>query len=134
LSDDPRFSYGIPNTDNANYLWIQLFYNALNDQGRAGFVMANSAGDARGTELEIRKKLIQTGGVDVIVSVGSNFFYTVMGLSALRIFMSAPNGDAGLLRGAKPVRFTAIRSCMRAARPPLSIWRCRSAKNTWFCW
>ncbi|WP_081976993.1 type I restriction-modification system subunit M [Bordetella trematum] len=77
LSDDPRFSYGIPNTDNANYLWIQLFYTALNEQGRAGFVMANSAGDARGTELEIRKKLIQTGGVDVIVSVGSNFFYTV---------------------------------------------------------
>lgn len=77
LSDDPRFSYGIPTTDNANYLWIQLFYTALNEQGRAGFVMANSAGDARGTELEIRKKLIQTGGVDVIVSVGSNFFYTV---------------------------------------------------------
>lgn len=77
LSDDPRFSYGLPTTDNANYLWIQLFYNALNEQGRAGFVMANSAGDARGTELEIRKKLIQTGGVDVIVSVGSNFFYTV---------------------------------------------------------
>lgn len=77
LSDDPRFSYGLPTTDNANYLWIQLFYNALNEQGRAGFVMANSAGDARGTELEIRKKLIQTGAVDVIVSVGSNFFYTV---------------------------------------------------------
>lgn len=77
LSDDPRFSYGLPTTDNANYLWIQLFYNALNEQGRAGFVMANSAGDARGTELEIRRKLIQTGGVDVIVSVGSNFFYTV---------------------------------------------------------
>lgn len=77
LSDDPRFSYGLPTTDNANYLWIQLFYNALNERGRAGFVMANSAGDARGTELEIRKKLIQTGGVDVVVSVAPNFFYTV---------------------------------------------------------
>jgi type I restriction enzyme M protein len=39
--------------------------------------MANSAGDARGSELEIRKKLIQSGAVDVIVAVGSNFFYTV---------------------------------------------------------
>ena len=39
--------------------------------------MANSAGDARGSELEIRKKLIQSGAVDVIVSIGSNFFYTV---------------------------------------------------------
>jgi type I restriction enzyme M protein len=77
IKDDPRFPFGIQNTDNANYLWIQLFYSALNNTGRAGFVMANSAGDARGTELEIRKKLIQSGGVDVIVSVGPNFFYTV---------------------------------------------------------
>lgn len=77
VKDDPRFPFGIPTTDNANYLWIQLFYTALNDTGRAGFVMANSAGDARGTELEIRKKLIQAGGVDAIVSVGPNFFYTV---------------------------------------------------------
>ena len=77
LKDDRRFALGLPNTDNANYLWIQLFHAALNDNGRAGFVMANSAGDARGSELEIRKKLIQSGAVDVIVSVGSNFFYTV---------------------------------------------------------
>lgn len=77
VKDDPRFPFGIPSTDNANYLWIQLFYSALNDTGRAGFVMANSAGDARGTELEIRKKMIQSGGVDVIVSIGPNFFYTV---------------------------------------------------------
>ena len=77
VKDDPRFPLGIPSTDNANYLWIQLFYTALNDTGRAGFVMANSAGDARGAELEIRKKLIQTGGVDAIVSIGPNFFYTV---------------------------------------------------------
>lgn len=77
LKDDPRFKLGLPNTDNANYLWIQLFHAALNDTGRAGFVMANSAGDARGSELEIRKQLIDSGAVDVIVSVGSNFFYTV---------------------------------------------------------
>ena len=77
LKDDRRFPLGLPSTDNANYLWIQLFYAALNENGRAGFVMANSAGDARGSELEIRKKLIQSGAVDVIVSIGSNFFYTV---------------------------------------------------------
>jgi type I restriction enzyme M protein len=77
LKDDRRFPLGLPSTDNANYLWIQLFYAALNDTGRAGFVMANAAGDARGSELEIRKKLIQSGAVDVIVSIGSNFFYTV---------------------------------------------------------
>ena len=77
VKDDPRFPFGMPTTDNANYLWIQLFYSALNDTGRAGFVMANSAGDARGAELEVRKKLIRSGGVDVMVSVGPNFFYTV---------------------------------------------------------
>ena len=77
LKDDRRFALGLPSTDNANYLWIQLFHAALSDTGRAGFVMANSAGDARGSELEIRKKLIQSGAVDIIVSIGSNFFYTV---------------------------------------------------------
>jgi type I restriction enzyme M protein len=77
IKDDPRFRLGLPGTDIANYLWIQIFYHALNAKGRAGFVMANSAADARGSELEIRKKLIQSGAVDVMVSVGPNFFYTV---------------------------------------------------------
>ncbi len=77
LKDDPRFPFGLPKADNANYLWIQTFYSALNAAGRAGFVMANSAGDARGSELEIRQKLIESGAVDVIVSIGPNFFYTV---------------------------------------------------------
>lgn len=45
-----RFPFGLPRTDNANYLWIQLFYSALNDTGRVGFVMANSASDARASE------------------------------------------------------------------------------------
>ena len=77
LKDDPRFPFALPRVDNANYLWIQIFYSSLNETGRAGFVMANSAADARGSELEIRKKLIQTGAVDVMVAVASNFFYTV---------------------------------------------------------
>jgi type I restriction enzyme M protein len=77
VKDDPRFALGMPTTDNANYLWIQIFYHALNASGRAGFVMANSAADARGGEMEIRKKLIQSGAVDVMVSIGPNFFYTV---------------------------------------------------------
>jgi len=77
LKDDPRFPFGLPRVDNANYLWIQLFYSTLNEKGRAGFVMANSASDARASELDIRKKLIEARVVDVMVSVGSNFFYTV---------------------------------------------------------
>ena len=77
IKDDPRFPFGMPSTDNANYLWIQLFYSALADKGRAGFVMANSAADARSSELKIRQQLIETRVVDVMVAVGSNFFYTV---------------------------------------------------------
>jgi len=77
LKDDPRFPFGLPRADNANYLWIQLFYSALNDTGRAGFVMANSASDARGSELDIRKQIIEARAVDVMVAVGANFFYTV---------------------------------------------------------
>jgi len=72
-----RFPFGLPKPDNANYLWIEMFWSALNETGRAGFVMANSAADARGTEMEIRKALIESGTVDCIVSVGPNFFYTV---------------------------------------------------------
>ena len=77
LDKDPRFPFGLPKADNANYIWIQIFYSALNAKGRSGFVMANSASDARGSELEIRKKIIENKAVDVMVSVGPNFFYTV---------------------------------------------------------
>jgi len=72
-----RYPFGLPRTDNANYLWIQLFYSALNDKGRAGFVMANSASDARNSEQELRKQLIQARAVDAVVAVGPNMFYTV---------------------------------------------------------
>ena len=77
IKDDPRFSYGIPKADNGNYLWIQIFLNSLNDKGRAGFVMANSASDAGHSEKEIRQKMIEDGVVDVIVAVGPNMFYNV---------------------------------------------------------
>lgn len=77
LSGDKRLPFGIPKPDNANYLWIQLFYSALSTGGRAGFVMANSAGDARHSERNIRQKLIESGAVDVMVAIGTNFFYTV---------------------------------------------------------
>ena len=77
LKKDPRFGLGRPRADNANYLWIQIFASALAEGGRAGFVMANSAADAGHSELEVRRKLIDSGVVDAIVAVGPNFFYTV---------------------------------------------------------
>lgn len=79
IKGDPRYYLGLPITgqgdiSNANYLWMQMFASALNPQGRAGFVMANSASDAGNAEKEIRKKMIDDGMVDVIVSVGTNMF------------------------------------------------------------
>ena len=72
-----RYPFGLPRSDNANYLWIELFYSALNEKGRAGFVMANSASDARSSEQELRRQLLEDQAVDVIVAVGTNMFYTV---------------------------------------------------------
>jgi type I restriction enzyme M protein len=78
-----RFPYGMPKNDNGNYIWIQMFLSSLAapssglSGGRAGFVMANSASDARQSEMEIRRQMIQAGVVDVMVAVGSNMFYTV---------------------------------------------------------
>lgn len=61
---------------NANSLWIQYFYSYLNNTGRAGFVMASSASDAGNKDKEIRQKLVETGHVDVMMSIGPKFFYT----------------------------------------------------------
>lgn len=77
-----RLPFGIPGVNkseefgNANYLWISYFYSYLNETGRAGFVMASSATDSQGKDKDIRQKLVETGHVDVMVSVGNNFFYT----------------------------------------------------------
>lgn len=75
--DKQRFPFGMPNVDNANFIWMQLFYSALSPTGRAGFVMANSAADARGVEGEIRQALIEQDCLDVVISIASNFFFTV---------------------------------------------------------
>lgn len=81
LTEDRRLPYGAPLTgkgtiSNGNYLWMQYFYSYLNDTGRAGFVMASSATDAGHGEKLIRQKLIESGAVECIVSIGNNFFYT----------------------------------------------------------
>ncbi len=75
---DARFPFGLPTVNNANYLWIGLFTAALKPTGRVGFVMANSASDAGGSERELRRRLIESGAVDCIVAVGPNMFFTVI--------------------------------------------------------
>ena len=77
-----RLPFGMPGINkskevgNANYLWISYFYSYLNEKGRAGFVMASSATDSQGKDKNIRERLVRTGHVDAMISVGNNFFYT----------------------------------------------------------
>ena len=95
-----RLPFGLPGVNaktkeigNANYLWISYFYAYLNDHGRAGFVMASSATDSANKDRDIREKLVNTGDVDVMVSVGNNFFYTLSLPCSLWFFDRNKNAD-----------------------------------------
>ena len=99
VKKDPRLmldgKVNLPKNDNANYLWIQYFYNYLKPTGRAGFVMASSASDAGHSEKDIREKLVKTGAVDVMMAIGNNFFYTRSLPCTLWFFDRAKEHDPG---------------------------------------
>jgi type I restriction enzyme M protein len=82
VGSDPRLPFGLPGVNkkgkvsNGNYVWISYFYSYLNEQGRAGFVMSSQASSAGRDEAKVRRKLVETGDVDVMVAIRSNFFYT----------------------------------------------------------
>jgi type I restriction enzyme M protein len=82
IKNDPRLPFGLPGVNkskkvsNGNYLWISYFWSYLSEKGRAGFVMSSQASSAGHGEKDVRKKIIETGDVDVMISIRSNFFYT----------------------------------------------------------
>ncbi len=82
IKNDPRLPFGLPGVNkkgkvsNGNYVWISYFYSYLNEKGRAGFVMSSQASSAGGVEAKVRRKLIETGHVDIMIAIRSNFFYT----------------------------------------------------------
>lgn len=82
IKNDPRLPFGLPGVNkeskvsNGNYLWISYFYSYLNDRGRAGFVMSSQASSAGNKERDLRKSIVQTGHVDVMIAIRSGFFYT----------------------------------------------------------
>ena len=95
-----RLPFGLPGVNakskeisNANYLWISYFHAYLNNHGRAGFVMASSATDSANKDRDIREKLVRTGDVDVMVSVGNNFFYTLSLPCSLWFFDKAKRAE-----------------------------------------
>jgi type I restriction enzyme M protein len=82
VKSDPRLPFGLPGVNksskvsNGNYIWISYFYSYLNEHGRAGFVMSSQASSAGGGEARVRQKLVETGDVEAMIAVRSNFFYT----------------------------------------------------------
>jgi len=82
IKNDPRLQFGLPGVNkkgkvsNGNYVWISYFYSYLDEQGRAGFVMSSQASSAGRSEAKVRQKLIETGDVDIMIAIRSNFFYT----------------------------------------------------------
>ena len=82
IKSDPRLPFGLPGVNkkdkvsNGNYIWISYFYSYLGEQGRAGFVMSSQASSAGRDEATVRRQLIETGDVDLMIAIRSNFFYT----------------------------------------------------------
>jgi type I restriction enzyme M protein len=82
IRSDPRLPFGLPGVNkkgkvsNGNYIWISYFYSYLNESGRAGFVMSSQASSSGRDEARVRRKLIETGDVDLMIAIRSNFFYT----------------------------------------------------------
>ena len=82
IKGDPRLPFGLPGVNkqkkvgNGNYLWISYFWSYLNETGRAGFVMSSQASSAGHGEKAVRRKIVETGDVDVMISIRSNFFYS----------------------------------------------------------
>lgn len=82
IKRDPRLPLGLPGVNkkgkvsNGNYVWISYFYSYLNNRGRAGFVMSSQASSAGRDEAKVRKALIETGAVDIMIAIRPNFFYT----------------------------------------------------------
>ncbi|AOV18135.1 N-6 DNA methylase [Acidihalobacter aeolianus] len=111
VEGDARFNtYGIPRkktkakkadagketVPNANYLWINLFATSLKPGGRAALVMANSASDARHSEADIRRTLIENGLIYGMLTLPSNMFYTVT-LPATLWFFDKGENDGRIL-------------------------------------
>ena len=82
IKSDKRLPFGLPGVNkskkvsNANYLWLQYFYSYLNENGRAGVVMSSQASSAGRDEAQVRRKMVETGTVDVMIDIRGNFFYT----------------------------------------------------------
>lgn len=129
-----RLPFGMPGINkskevgNANYLWISYFYSYLNEKGRAGFVMASSATDSQGKDKNIRERLVRTGHVDAMISVGNNFFYTKSLPCSLWFF---DKGKADTIKD--KVLFIDARNYYTVVDRTLNEWSDWQLKNMFVC-
>ena len=106
---DPRLPFGLPGVNqanklsNGNYAWISYFYSYLNAKGRAGFVMSSHASSAGRDEAAVRQELIETGHVEAMVAIRSNFFYTRSVPCELWFFNKAKKRDEVLMIDAREI-------------------------------
>ncbi|MBI3245590.1 MAG: N-6 DNA methylase [Deltaproteobacteria bacterium] len=126
IKTDPRLPFGLPGVNkgkkvsNGNYLWISYFWSYLGEKGRAGFVMSSQASSAGHGEKEVRQKIVETGDVDVMISIRSNFFYTRTVPCELWHFdrakgslPSPPSGERARVRGPETVLMLDARNVYR---------------------
>jgi len=126
IKSDPRLPFGLPGVNkkekvsNGNYVWISYFYSFLSDKGRAGFVMSSQASSAGSGEAKVRQKLVETGDVDVMIAIRSNFFYTRTVPCELWFFdrdkpliPSPPSGERARVRGKDTVLMLDARNIYR---------------------
>ncbi|HGG58595.1 MAG TPA: SAM-dependent DNA methyltransferase, partial [Gammaproteobacteria bacterium] len=126
IKNDPRLPFGLPGVNkkgkvsNGNYIWISYFHSYLNQQGRAGFVMSSQASSAGRDEAKVRQKLIETGDVDIMIAIRSNFFYTRTVPCELWFFdrdkknlPSPPAGERARVRGRDTVLMLDARNIYR---------------------
>jgi len=123
IGKDPRLPFGLPGVNkarkvsNGHYLWISYFWSYLSDKGRAGFVMYSQASSAGNDEKEVRRKIVETGDVDVMISIRGGFFSTRTVPCELWFLDRSKGATSSLATGAALERMSRVSPARRAAAP-----------------
>ncbi len=104
LNDDPRWQYGIPPANNANYAWLQHILYKLSSKGKAGVVLANgSLTSTTSGEGKIRQEILNANKVSCIVALPDKLFYTTGIPACVWFFDNAKKNDKVLMIDAQNI-------------------------------
>ncbi|MFD4326082.1 type I restriction-modification system subunit M [Nocardioides sp. NPDC058538] len=74
-TEDPRWRFGVPPANNANYAWIQHILSKLAPGGKAGVVMANGSMSSNSNgEGDIRAQIVEADLVSCMVALPTQLF------------------------------------------------------------